>query len=593
MAPSQSQSRSSSSSGSSGSSADSSTMPLSVEGSNSDALDSLPARRVEGKGGYVYDQFPDGNIVIVSVNGTLDGTLCRVGTTANEAITAEIGEYEAPAGSGTSTGSDSSSGQAAPPVEEPSGTEEGAGIFGAALELGEAALQGAVEGATSVFEDVQDYADDAVEAVPNAFWDLVGWGEEEGQEETFDEPVQEEAPQEDGIGVSDENVGERWIVTDSNALLRDGPPKQMPTGDKVPEGVEVEIIEQAERNGHMYSKISGVDPDSGQEREWGWTAHSNLTDASVTERAEKYASVEGGGGNTTQLAKSREGGNAYTPSDVRSEFGNLEGQEYLDAVDETIRAKTFTEDQKALLDAAREFAQSPKPLSGTAAGNASISWSNLSMDGTSVNGELIARMERMQQFAAWAGLVTSPTTRASGMRSPQKAHELSTAWMFNEGNATSSSGLNSEKNRSKLADNLVNYGGTDMDGNEWVSAANVERVEQAQGDDAAMEALLPDLRADAARVATQSAVAAEGYEDADHRRPNVKPGSYVSNHLKGLAVDVFHEWIFPNLFDPVIDSIALYFGVYRACKDLSTPEHWHYELLGTPPGPKEGEESVL
>ena len=46
-------------------------------------------------------------------------------------------------------------------------------------------------------------------------------------------------------------------------------------------------------------------------------------------------------------------------------------------------------------------------------------------------------------------------------------------------------------------------------------------------------------------------------------------------------------------FDPVIDSVALYFGVYRACKDLSTPEHWHYELLGTPPGPKEGEEAVI
>ena len=165
--------------------------------------------------------------------------------------------------------------------------------------------------------------------------------------------------------------------------------------------------------------------------------------------------------------------------------------------------------------------------------------------------------------------------------------------MFNEGNTTDSSGLNSEKNRSKLADNLVNYGGTDQDGNEWVSAANVARVEDAQGDDEAMQALLPDLRADSARVAVQTAVAAEGYEDTAQRRPNVKPGTFVSNHLKGLAVDVFHQWIFPNLFDPVIDSVALYFGVYRACKDLSTPEHWHYELLGTPPGPKEGEEAVI
>ena len=60
----------------------------------------------------------------------------------------------------------------------------------------------------------------------------------------------------------------------------------------------------------------------------------------------------------------------------------------------------------------------------------------------------------------------------------------------------------------------------------------------------------------------------------------------MSNHLKGLAVDMFPHWIFPNLFDPVIDAIALYFGVFRRCKDLTTPEHWHYELLGTPLSPE-------
>jgi hypothetical protein len=35
----------------------------------------------------------------------------------------------------------------------------------------------------------------------------------------------------------------------------------------------------------------------------------------------------------------------------------------------------------------------------------------------------------------------------------------------------------------------------------------------------------------------------------------------------------------------MIDAIAMYFGLYRPMKDDSiSPEHWHYERLGAPPG---------
>jgi len=414
-----------------------------------------------------------------------------------------------------------------------------------------------------------------------------------GEEQTLDAPENEQAP-ENTVEAPGEGDSGRWIVTDPKAFIRTGPPQMKRADGSVPEGAEVEIVESHERNGHTYSKVEGIDPDSGQHREWGWTAHSNLTDATLAERSEKYATVEGGGGNNTQLAKSREGGNAYTPSELYEQLNGLEGQAYLDAADETIRAKAFTEDQRALLAAARDFAKSPKPLSGAAQANSTIAWSKLSMDGTTVDAKLKQRMDRMQQFIAWAGLVTGPTTRASGMRSPKTAHKLSTAWMFSENNTgRSSSKLTTKENRAELARKLIDGDGRDGDQNQWVSAANVAKVKAAQGDDTTIEALIPALRADAAKVHVQNAVAAEGYETEEERSPNILNGSGVSNHLKGLAVDVFQQWIFPNLFDPMIDSIAVYFGVYRSCKDLVTPEHWHYELLGTPPGPKEGEEAVI
>jgi hypothetical protein len=62
-------------------------------------------------------------------------------------------------------------------------------------------------------------------------------------------------------------------------------------------------------------------------------------------------------------------------------------------------------------------------------------------------------------------------------------------------------------------------------------------------------------------------------------------GSSVSNHLLGEAVDLFPPFVLSNSFDPLIDAIAAYFGLWRAVKDdSSSPEHWHYEWLGMPPG---------
>ena len=72
---------------------------------NSSSSGGATPRRVEGRGGYVYDQYPDGRITIVSVNGQKKGIDCPPGSRANIAITGEIGPYVAP---GTGSGGSAS-----------------------------------------------------------------------------------------------------------------------------------------------------------------------------------------------------------------------------------------------------------------------------------------------------------------------------------------------------------------------------------------------------------------------------------------------------------------------------------------------------
>jgi hypothetical protein len=554
-------------------------MSLSAEGSNSDAVEGMQPRRVEGKGEWIYDQYSDGTIVIVSHQGAMKNVTCAPGTPANTAITEEIGEYVAPETSSAGDGEQA----VTPPTGDPN-TDDG--ILAALWETGGDVM----DAVGDLFGDVGDVLQETIIDVPLDFWNSLWADDEDSAQDTDETSIGEEAP----VESTEDEVGQFFIVTDADARIRSEPPELKSSGNKIPLDTQVVVLESATKGDHQYSKVQDFTPDSetGEATLWGWTSHGNLMDGKYQKRVEEVASAEGASSNTAALKKSRETGNAFSPREVRSDFNGLEGQEFVDAVDAEVGPdgnKDWNEDQQALIQAAKEFAVSPKPLSAAQQANATIAWSNLTFDGTSLNGNLKSRMERFQQFIAWADLVTGPTKRASAMRSPKKAHELSTAWMYNTGNNTDSSGLSKANNRKKLADNLIEQNGVDNDGSTWASASTVQALQAANGDDDQIKALLPTMRADAAKVKTQAAVAAEGYTDPDWRKPNVKPGTYVSNHLKGLAVDAFPLWIFPNLFDPVIDAIALYFGIYRACKDLSTPEHWHYELLGSPPSSPEGE----
>jgi len=265
------------------------------------------------------------------------------------------------------------------------------------------------------------------------------------------------------------------------------------------------------------------------------------------------------------------------------------GKAYVDSVDALVDKTKFSEKQDEIITSAREFASAPKALTAAQEAKAAIDWSKalLTLDGVALNDDLKARLVRYVRFLAWAGLVTGPSVAGSVMRSPQAAHKLSVAWMFNLGaNTSGGSTLHKPDHRKALVKTVTDNGGADADGNKWLSDATVEGLKAKQDDDDALFDYIKTTAApEANKVQTQKAIAAEGYKTADKRHPNVLGGTSVSNHLLGEAVDLFPPFVFNNKFDPMIDAIAMYFGLWRAVKDNSaSPEHWHYERLGIPPG---------
>jgi hypothetical protein len=479
---------------------------------------------VEGRGGYVYDQYPDGRITIVSVNGQKKGIDCPPGSRANIAITGEIGPYVAP---GTGSGG-SASGSGA--EQTGGGASTSGGILSSLKEKGSSLLDSASDTAHGIANTLEDVLVDKPLSLLSGLFS--------GDGETADPAAQASASQ---TGNADA-------------------PATAPLAGLT-----------ADERGKKLATTDGAAA-AGAKTSW------NLIGTSQNKAAWKEAN---------------DSGSAFGPDDLKKTLGGQTGDAFVAAADKKVGEKKFGDDANAMIQAAKGFATSPKALDATQQANAKITWSNLTLDGVAANPQLVARLDRFQQFLAWAGLVTGPTASASCMRSPKTAHKLSVGWMFSASNTTKGSGLHSADNRKKLADNLVNTGGTDLDGTEWVSTASITKVKGVKDDDAGLKTLLDDEISPAARkIQKQDAQAAEGYRDAEHRRPNILPGSGISNHLIGEAADVFQKWVFPNVYDPIIDAMAMYFGLYRACKDLSSsPEHWHYELLGNPPAPAETEAS--
>lgn len=321
---------------------------------------------------------------------------------------------------------------------------------------------------------------------------------------------------------------------------------------------------------------------------------ADLTDAQrgdklSTIQADETGTVDKFGMSKTGRDAAKARGQWLSAGDVKAAGNKKSGQGFVDSVDALVEKTSFTEDQGKIITAAKEFAATPKTLTADQEKKGTIDWgkAQLTLDGISLNPDLKARLVKYARFLAWAGLVTGPTTAGSVMRSPQSAHKLSVAWMFNVGsNTKKGSTLHKAENRQKLVTNVTNGGGADTDGNKWLSAATVEGLKAKKDDDDALFEYIKSTAApEANKVQVQGAIAAEGYKTSDKRHPNVLGGASVSNHLLGEAVDMFPSFVFSNKFDPVIDAIAMYFGLWRAVKDdSSSPEHWHYERLGMPPG---------
>lgn len=327
---------------------------------------------------------------------------------------------------------------------------------------------------------------------------------------------------------------------------------------------------------------------------------ADLTDAQRSEqlstmKADELGTIDKFGMSKTGRDAAIGRGQWLTASSVKAAGAGKSGDKFVESVDALVDKTKFTEQQDEIIKSAKEFATAPKALDPAQEKKGTIDWSKalLTLDGVSLNDDLKGRLTRYVRFLAWAGLVTGPTTAGSVMRSPQAAHKLSVAWMFNVGaNKGGGSSLHKADNRQKLVANVTASGGSDSDGNQWLSQATVDGLKAKKDDDVALFDYIKTTAApEANKIQVQPAIAAEGYTTSDKRHPNVLGGSSVSNHLLGEAVDLFPPFVFSNKFDPMIDAIAAYFGLWRAVKDnSSSPEHWHYERLGMPPGAEADDE---
>ncbi|WP_013324542.1 hypothetical protein [Gloeothece verrucosa] len=238
--------------------------------------------------------------------------------------------------------------------------------------------------------------------------------------------------------------------------------------------------------------------------------------------------------------------------------------------------KSFTGNQLELIHKAQEFLlnfekpQEPKlEISKEARENGE----------TKLNEDLIKRLDLFYKFLFQERLITGAPIGGYGARSSKIAHYNAMRWTL----APKSGALDSAASRLKFARQLIEINGRDDDGNQWANSSQVQRLKMAlqQVDAKAQEqeisSVITEIR-NSIRLAT--AICAEGYAKNDSRRkPNIRPGG-ISNHCGGEAYDVTFPFVF-NYFDPIIDALALIFGLHRPVKDYAkSPEYWHYERSG-------------
>lgn len=166
-------------------------------------------------------------------------------------------------------------------------------------------------------------------------------------------------------------------------------------------------------------------------------------------------------------------------------------------------------------------------------------------DGQNINQELLQRVMALVHHLLYNDMVTENIRFNEGLRSRQRAHQMSTSWFLRQPHGTEPSKIPFEKLRA-LRD------GKDLDGNQWydphwntylerggLPPDSVADLHLNEASDLAFVWSL--IKERALEINPQSALAAEGYPTNDpHILPNVHPT--ISNHVGGNAIDCSIRW---------------------------------------------------
>ena len=287
--------------------------------------------------------------------------------------------------------------------------------------------------------------------------------------------------------------------------------------------------------------------------------------------------------------------NAYKNS--ASAYGELSqterGQRHTAAKDEQAKTGLVVDeqnaDQQALIARAKAFFGAPAALSAgkQALAKLVIGASQREEDGITLNPELERRLGLFLQFCAQEDLLERTSVVGSGVRGYSTAHRLSLCYVFNR--LSLGKTVSSKFKVDEFAANLVATP-LDTSGYTWITEphkAELARLVAGEADTTgktgsdALKAFFKreEVYATAKAIGVQQDQASEGFDRGTPERLPNTGWTGVSNHCGGNALDVDIFYVFPSMYDPIIDELAKAFGVHRPVKNGTTPEYWHYECF--------------
>jgi len=165
-------------------------------------------------------------------------------------------------------------------------------------------------------------------------------------------------------------------------------------------------------------------------------------------------------------------------------------------------------------------------------------------DGHSINSELLQRIKLLVDYLFEHQMVTGNIRFNEGVRSPRRAHIMSTSWFLRQSEGQ-------EPSKIPLRNLRALPGGRDLDGNPWYDpkwdsllvafGLPPESPKDIVFTDESLNVVWNLIRKRAEEIKPQNALAAEGYAFGDdHILPNVYPT--ISNHVGGNAIDCTIPW---------------------------------------------------